>query len=140
MDVWNRNVGPTPPPFADQRPAPDAWLKAREQVEAVRIGPVRVYAPVIKNQPYQTFLNCPDDAFQTAERTLEARVQRYGAGSAAVKEWLATQDQVFANCDGAAGTVPMAVVEPTDPLLRADRNYQIAAALFYQRRFDEAAN
>src|SRR5215472_8616805 len=139
MDVWNRNMGPTPPPFADQHPASDAWLKARERVEGVgRIQPVGVYAPVIKEQPYEDFLNCPDDAFKTTERTLDARVQRYGAGSAAVKEWLAAQDQVFANCEGSAGVIP-AVLESTDPLLRADRNYEIAAALFYQRRFDEAA-
>ena len=139
MDVWNRNMGPTPPPFADQHPASDAWLKARERVEGVaRIEHVGAYAPVIKDQPYQTFLNCPDDAFKAAERTLEARVQRYGAASAAVKQWLAAQDQVFENCEGASSVVP-AVLESTDPLLRADRNYQIAAALFYQRRFDEAA-
>src|SRR5215471_15787756 len=78
MDVWNRNMGPTPPPFAEPHPASDAWLKARERVEGVvRIKPVGVYAPVIKEQPYQTFLNCPDDAFKTAEQTLDARVQRY---------------------------------------------------------------
>lgn len=139
IDVWNRNMGPTPPPFADQHPASDAWLKARERVEGVaRLEPVGMYAPVIKEQPYQTFLNCPDDAFKTAERTLDARAQKYGVGSTAVKEWLAAQDQVFANCDGGAGTVP-AVLQSSDPLLQADRNYQIAAALFYQRRFDEAA-
>ena len=63
---------------------------------------------------------------------------RYGAASAAVKEWLAAQDQVFANCDGKAQVVPVKL-ESADPLLRADRNYQIAAALFYQRRFGEAA-
>ena len=83
-------------------------------------------------------MNCPDDAFKTAERTLDARAQKYGVESTAVKEWLAAQDQVFANCNGGAGTVP-AVLESSDPLLQADRNYQIAAALFYQRRFDEAA-
>lgn len=139
MDVWNRNMGPSPPPFADQHPASDTWLKARERVEGVaRLEPVGMYAPVIKEQPYQTFLNCPDDAFKTAERTLDTRIQTYGTGSAAVKEWLVAQDQVFANCDGAAGTIP-AVLQSRDPLLQADRNYQIAAALFYQRRFDEAA-
>jgi len=139
IDVWNRNMGPAPPPFADQHPASDAWLKARERVESVaRLEPVGVYAPVIKEQPYQTFLNCPDDAFNTAERTLDARAQKYGVRSTALKEWLAAQDQVFANCDGGAGTVP-AVLQSSDPLLQADRNYQIAAALFYQRRFDEAA-
>lgn len=140
MDVWNRNMGPTPPPFADQHSASDTWLKARERIEgAVRIEPLHVYSAVLKDQPYQTFLNCPDDAFRAAQRTLEARAQRFGAGSPGVKEWLAAQDQVFTNCDGAAGVVPAAELESSDPLLRADRNYQIAAALFYQERFDEAA-
>ena len=138
IDVWNRNMGPAPPRFADQHPASDAWLKARERVEGVaNVEPVSVYAPVTPDQPYQTFLNCPDDAFKTAERTLNARIERYGPGSPGVKEWLAAQDQVFANCERAGHVVP-AGLESTDPLLRADRSYQIAAALFYQRRFDEA--
>lgn len=140
MDVWNRSMGPTPPPFADGHPASEAWLKAREQVgDVVRIETVSVYAPVIKEQPYQVFLNCPDDAFRIAERTLEALGQKYGAGSAAVKEWVAAQDEVFANCEGTALGVPR-TLESSDPLLQANRNYQIAAALFYQRRFDEAAS
>ncbi|MGB9197135.1 MAG: hypothetical protein WCB53_09450 [Terriglobales bacterium] len=149
IDVWNRSMGPTPPPFADGHPASEAWLKAREQFGVARIENVGVYAPVVRDQPYQVFLNCPDDAFKVAAQTLDALAQKYGAGSAAVKDWLVAQDQVFANCEGKAqegsaqeGTaqaVP-ARLESSDPLLRANRNYQIAAALFYQRRFDEAAS
>jgi hypothetical protein len=139
MDVWNRNMGPTPPPFAEEHPVSEGWLKERERVGVARLETVAVYAPVVKEQPYQVFLNCPADAFRTAERTLEALTTKYGAGSAAVKEWVAAQDQVFASCDGTALGIP-GTLESKDPLLRDYRDYQIAAALFYQRRFDEAAS
>ena len=140
MDVWNRNMGPgNPTEETEDGTALQAWEKAREQVRgAAQLEAVSRYATVAEDQPYQVFLNCPEDAFKTAEGTLNARVARYGAASAAVKEWLAAQDQVFANCDGKAQVVPVKL-ESADPLLRADRNYQIAAALFYQRRFGEAA-
>src|SRR5262249_20214909 len=97
-----------------------------------------VYAPVSADQPYELFLNCPEDAFKTAEKTLDARRQEYGVQSTEVRAWVAAQDQVFANCEGKAQNIPP-VLESSDPLLRADRNYQTAAALFYSRRFDEAA-
>jgi len=139
MDVWNRNMGPGSPLVGDDRTVSEAWERAREQVTgAAQLKPVSMYATVAKDQPYQFFLNCPEDAFKAAEGTLKARVEKYGAGSPVVKDWLTAQDQVFANCDGKAGEVP-AKLESADPLLRADRNYQIAAALFYQQRYDEAA-
>jgi len=138
MDVWNRNMGPTPPPFAEEHPVAEGWLKARERVGVARLETVAAYAPVVKEQPYQVFLNCPADAFRMAERTLEALAAKYGGGSAAVKEWVAAQDQVFASCDGTALGIPQTLASG-DPVLLAHRDYQIAAALFYQRRFDEAA-
>lgn len=138
ITVWNRNMGPTPPPYSDQSPAADAWLKSRERVEgAASIERVQGYRPVAEDQPYETFLNCPDDAFKTAEKTLDARIRAHGVQSPIVKDWLGAQDQVFANCNGAA--VTPAPLESGDPLQRADRNYQIAAALFYQGQFDQAA-
>ena len=36
MDVWNRNMGPTPPPFAEEHPVSEEWLKARERVGVAR--------------------------------------------------------------------------------------------------------
>jgi hypothetical protein len=139
VDVWNRSMGPAGPPFGSEHAASEAWAKAREQVEgSVHVEPVDTYAPVSSEQRYDFFLNCPEDAFKAAQVTLAARVQKYGRASAAVKDWLAAQDQVFSNCDGKAYVVP-AVLESADPLLRADRNYQIAAAKFYGRDFDAAA-
>lgn len=139
IEVWNRKMGPAGPPFSDERPASEAWAKARERVEgAAHIEPVDPYAPVSSEQRYQSFLNCPDDAFKAAQRTLTERIEKYGVANAAVKEWLAAQDQVFSNCDGRAYVVP-AALQSADSLQRADRNYQIAAAKFYGRDFDAAA-
>ena len=137
--VWDRNMGAAGPVYGSERPASEAWAKAREQVEgAGHVDPVETYAQVSSDQRYEYFLNCPGDAFKAAQATLAVRVQKYGAASAAVKNWLTAQDEVFSNCDGKASVVP-AVLESPDPLLRADRNYQIGAAKFYSRDFDAAA-
>jgi hypothetical protein len=92
---------------------------------------------------YLQYYNCLDSAFEFAVRTLTKRVEQFGAQSAVVKDWIAAQDQVFANCYGSGGFPPKsspAIMPPdansTDPeLVRADRAYQIAAAHFYAGEF-----
>jgi hypothetical protein len=86
---------------------------------------------------YGSYANCLVDAYRTAERTRADRVARFGSDSREVKEWDHGQDLVFANCDGARSIPPDA---PPDiaPLIRADRDYQIAAAYFYSGDFDAA--
>lgn len=131
---WNRKMVPGP----NDRPitAIDEWLKARSQVEgAPRIAPYDPYASV--SNSHQFFLNCPEEAFRAASATLAARTRKYGEQSAALRAWATAQDQVFSNCDRKARAVP-AVLDSADPLLRADRNYQIAAAQFYAGDFDGA--
>lgn len=84
-------------------------------------------------------LLCVDDAFELAAETLQARIDRFGADSAEVQEWLKGQDQVFAICsDRELQELPPPAPAGIDPLIRADRAYQTAAALFYTGRFDEA--
>ena len=135
LDVWNRNAGPAP-----DNDGTKTWNQARIKVAGVQAGTeYDVYSPVSAAQPYQTYLNCSKDAFETAAATLAARIQKYSADSAAVREWVSAQDQVFKNCDGKAQVIP-AVLDSNDSLLRADRNYQIAAAQFYARKFDDAAS
>jgi hypothetical protein len=85
---------------------------------------------------YQTFLNCTDDAFKTAAQTLQDRQQKWGSSSPDVKTWIAGQDAVFANCSGKVQNQPAAVATP-NMLLKQDRDYQIAAALFYSGVPDE---
>ncbi|MFN7924281.1 MAG: hypothetical protein U0Q16_29535 [Bryobacteraceae bacterium] len=81
---------------------------------------------------------CAQDAFDTAARTLAARISRFGADSAEVRFWTQGQDVVFAACAGKgyAGLDRAPAAMPV--LIRADRDYQIAAALFYASRYDEA--
>jgi hypothetical protein len=89
---------------------------------------------------YIYYSKCSDDAFTTAADTLRARIASFGEKSPEVAEWVRGQDYVFENCFGAgSGFIPPAAPSGADPLIRADRDYQIAAALFYSSRYREAA-
>ena len=86
---------------------------------------------------YQSFLNCPGDAFRRAEAKLAEVTKQYGASSAAVKSWRAAQDTVFSNCEG--GEHIPAPPEPGLPApLVKERRYQIAAAHFYAMKYEVA--
>jgi hypothetical protein len=117
-----------------------AWLAARRKVTAA--GPMagswfEVFRRVSQPDAYTWYLNCPDDAFRTALRTLESRIARFGTQSREVREWLSGQDQVFRNCSGGE-SIPQPLPADFHPLIRADREYQIAAAHFYAEHLDEA--
>jgi len=113
------------------------WIEARKKVPgATAITEVQTYRNQEKPHEYEEFLNCQQDAFQTATATLDERIKKFGEGSTQVRDWLAAQDLVFANCHEGSH-----IPEPTadqDALVRADRAYQIAAANFYSTNFDEA--
>lgn len=95
---------------------------------------------------YIAYYNCLPDAFETAEKTLEARTEQFGMDSAAVQSWQAAQDQVFANCGGpnhfndapAPVILPAVATDADPPLIRADRSYQFASAYFYAEEYDKA--
>src|SRR2546421_2856376 len=113
------------------------WIETRKKVPgATAIAEVQTYRNREKPHEYEEFLNCQQDAFQTATATLDERIKKFGAESSQVRDWLAAQDMVFSNCHEGSH-----VPEPTadqDALVRADRAYQIAAANFYSTNFDEA--
>jgi hypothetical protein len=112
------------------------WLAARKKVKGVGPEPkIELYRATGKEE-YDTFLNCPGDAFENATQTLAARIQQFGAESPEVLGWVQSQDKVFANCAGGE-TIPEAATS-SSPLVRADRAYQIAASHFYSMKFDEA--
>jgi hypothetical protein len=114
------------------------WLEARNKVaNAAAITNIEVYRSREKPNEYETYLNCQKDSFETAVATLEARNKQWGADSASVKTWVEAQDQVFANCSEGKH-VPAATDADADTLVRADRQYQIAAANFYAGDFDQA--
>ena len=85
-----------------------------------------------------SYRNCLDDAFDTARRTLEQRARLWGSNSPLLRDWIAAQDQVFSNCSGKDAAIPDAPTKEMDPLLAADREYQIAAANFYAGEWQKA--
>ena len=116
---------------------PKSWTDTRKKVPgAPEIAEVQVYRNREKPHEYEEFLNCQAEAFTTASATLDERIKIYGADSPKVREWLAAQDVVFANCHE-GNKLP----EPTndqDAMVRADRAYQTAAANFYATNYDLA--
>jgi hypothetical protein len=114
------------------------WTEARAKVPGFAAPPeIKAYRNQEKPHEYESYLNCQQDAFENAEATLNERVQRFGAGSPVVRDWVAAQDTVFSNC-GEGRHIPEAPRPDQDALIRADRAYQIAAANFYSASFDEA--
>jgi len=117
------------------RTAMKEWSEVRARFGGGAAPPIDVERNI---GDYQWITNCLGDAFTAAARTLTERAARYGAGSPQVSDWIAAQDQVFQNCRDESFAVPAAPAAPTDPLARADREYQIASAYFYALRHDEA--
>ncbi|HSS19443.1 MAG TPA: hypothetical protein VLL54_05160 [Pyrinomonadaceae bacterium] len=114
------------------------WLAARGKVSGVGEAPkFEVYRNREKPNEYDSYLNCQKDAFETATATLEARIGKLGADSAPVKDWVAAQDLVFQNCSDGQH-VPSELPASADSAIRADRQYQIAAANFYSGNFPAA--
>jgi len=85
------------------------------------------------------YLNCPNAAFENAVMTLKKRAGVWGGQSRWVADWIHGQDMVFSNCDGKSLGTPTTAPADGPVLLRADREYQIASAMFYAKQFDEAA-
>ena len=124
--------------------AVNEWVSARAAVAPGMSSPAvsenRTVKQKIGTYSYQgRELNCPDGAFVTAAKTLQARAQTWGADSAELKEWLRGQDAVFANCTGAATMPDPPQSEWDAPAAhRRDRAYQIAAANFYAGNYGDA--
>jgi len=125
-------------PESQQTGAIEQWKKARASVEGVGALPeIGLFKSLSGDGYYITYLNCGDDAFRNAAKTLGERTGKFGAQSPIVREWVAAQDQVFANC-ARGSSIPQPIETVADPLARADRTYQIAAAHFYAGDHDAA--
>ncbi|CUI09677.1 hypothetical protein BN2497_14131 [Janthinobacterium sp. CG23_2] len=106
------------------------------QTERARAGAPKLAALAIAG-PDSSVLNCPADAFRNATRTLGLRLASDGRG-AALLDWIAGQDAVFANC-AAPTAMPADAPAGAPEWLRMDRAYQQAAAHFYRAAYPEAA-
>lgn len=115
------------------------WLDARNAVPGTSPPLETSLYRSVESRPgyFETYFNCPADAFKTAVTTLEARIVQFGADSPTVRDWVTAQDLVFANCSQGQH-IPTAVSSDAPVLVRADRAYQIAAANFYAGNYDTA--
>lgn len=113
------------------------WQTVRQRVLSGKAAEIEVYRNREQPNQFESFINCHQDAFQTAATTLEERIKKVGAENPAVKRWVEAQDLVFANCS-AGQHIPAALPSEAEVSLRADRDYQIAAANFYAGNFDLA--
>jgi hypothetical protein len=113
------------------------WNEARAKVPGTQPVQFDAYHNREKPNEYESFLNCQQDALRNAEALLNERITRFGADSPQVHDWLAAQDTVFMNCHEGQH-IPQPAAADAEPLIRADRAYQIAAANFYATNYDEA--
>ena len=120
---------------ASKSPAIAQWTEVRAKVVA---GEKPKIDPTV-TRDYASWTNCQDDAFRTAARTLDDRIGKFGATNNDVREWVTGQDGVFANCGQNSDALPKPVGASAPAWLRADRDYQIAAAEFYAGKYDDAA-
>ncbi len=109
-----------------------AWLKVRKQsltaAGAEDGGATGLPDPNAYYSPEQ--VNCPDAAFKTAVLSVNRRAEAWGRKSPWLTDWIHAQDAVFTNCEGKRAGFPSAVPAGAPALLRADREYQAAAANF----------
>ena len=134
--LWHERLDYNLPDFDEAWPKP--WLAARQNVSGVATAPqISIYRHREKPNEYETYINCQKDAFETAASTLSDRIRRFGADNPVIRDWVAAQDTVFANCSEGQH-IPDAAPAAADTLIRADRTYQVAAANFYAGNFDES--
>src|SRR6267142_1575904 len=93
------------------------WLEARQKVPGIGPAPqISAYRRREKPNEYDTYINCQKDAFEKAVAVLDERTKKFGADSGLIKDWVAAQDQVFANCSEGQH-IPSAVPADADPIL-----------------------
>lgn len=136
------------PERSDEKDAEGIWLRARKQItglnDPVYLDKYSKAFPTYRNSSSAHFYywNCLDDSFSTAETTLRARAKQFGPHSAVVHDWVKAQDAVFRNCGGDDTSEDYFAPEPAGqdlpPLIKMDREYQIAAAQFYAHRWADA--
>ncbi len=120
-------------PKIDPNDPVEKWKAARAKVTG---SVAKTETEKLIPNDYNSYTNCLEDAYRNAANTLNSRVASYGNNDS-VKEWLSGQDAVFSNC-GDTGKTPRNVADGSPEWLKKDRQYQIAAALFYGEKFAES--
>ena len=124
------------------------WQDVRSKVTQAGQSPeIRVYSEITGNWWFD-YLNYKEDAFVNAAKTLNDRIEKFGADSPEVLDWVQAQDKVFSNSSKPrypvdesqdnTPSIPDPAKPDADPIIKADRTYQIASANFYANNFDTA--
>ena len=115
------------------------WMAIQQrELQAAATATLKPISSTRIGADYSSFDNCLAPAFASAVDAYKERAARYGARSRELGDWVAGQAAVFQNCGGTALVLPGATTID-DARLRADRDYQTAAAYFYATQYDEAA-
>ncbi len=128
------------------------WLEQRKLItNEAPAQEIDIYK-TMPEQPYVSFINCGNGAFVLAGDTLKALHSSKKYKAPELQQWLQAQDAVFERCadkkEGVTVAPMPAELPASSPVyLRQLRQYQIAAAHFYegnyresQRRFDAIAS
>lgn len=127
------------------------WLKERAAYAKQWGLPLDIKLDVMGETDNASYVNCHSDAFKQASVTLKARAALGAGGKSDVwhKVWLQGQDAVFANCQEPpheygkplpkrVTQLPPAPAASAPEWLKADHAYQVGAAHFYARNFEQA--
>jgi hypothetical protein len=110
------------------------WLGQRSHV--VGVGAPPQISPY-KGPSYSSYLVYSASSFTTASNTLKRLMESYGDDNPYIREWVQGQDQVY-SISRNPSSIPAPLSEDAPAVFREHRAYQIASALFYAERFDEA--
>ena len=132
-----RTFGGVPPIALDARPAdggsarvarPSAGGSPVARAAGRRARTLRPITTYRIASDFSSFDNCLDPAFDPRSQRFAERATRYGARSPEAADWMAAQAAVFQNCGGGPLVLPAPAAPDADARLKADRDYQIAAA------------
>ncbi|MGB2867418.1 MAG: hypothetical protein WBD36_03115 [Bacteroidota bacterium] len=115
------------------------WMEQRQLVLGDRPAteyPIETNTDNSDRRGYLFYQNINYDAFHTAASTLAQRIVQFGVHSPYIVDWVHAQDAVFFSAESAK--VPLPVDSAAPGVIKADRDYQIAAAYFYMREFQIA--
>lgn len=136
IDVWKADIEKKDFDDSSVEEAVRGWIERRKDV----VGQEEKLPDIYTERTYggyDFFPNCTRNAFETASETLADRAGKYGPSDPNLGNWLAAQDQVFANCS--SGKQTPAPAPPGAPeWLQKDRAYQLAAASFYSLDYADA--
>lgn len=133
MDATEQKAVLEPPGDAAEEVGLEAWKKARAAA-----GAPSLELKTARVEDYRDIPVISDHALTLAARTLRGRMQTFGKASSAVRSWLAAQDRVFMWEGKEAEQLPEDAAASLPLLIRQDRAYQKAAALFYRENYLEA--